>query len=640
MFGSVKKERALVKVKTVYLVEAFDPTFDYSGGEVVSLMPEVSYECGRLSIPYTLLDDYYDEAKLREGEDSYFQNQLQWFKDFDFFLSSHISFAKENNISLSTAYYRRIKYFTDSLAIQSFMMRSLLNQISQRSSSAKLVYVRKEDRAERLYDLEKYGQKDDDTFFFQLFSLLVPEYSSISYSFHEFEEVQKSETKPRFNNSFIKEVLKQIKHIIQFETWRKKPLLQASGIRALFMSVGTDRMDMPLKRLMDKGADIYVYSKESIYDLNTFFRRKCISFNDRHDVQIESDCTLAAKELHNEKQLFQFVNDKCGFDVFTISFPFLSNFVKETCSKMLTNAIQLKRLFDAEGIDFVIANEGKNFWNACALIASQMKPEVITVGIQHGIKLHEDKVWEMTDLDPFDHYLTTDTFSEEDYKRVSNNAYLSPTEIKQSSHFLQSLKFRAGNTIKRVRKQVLYVPTKFSAHRRYFNNMMSPLLSYFEFQKSLLDYLSKQRDFEFVFKKADSSRKWAEKSIVKYIQDRNYSNISIATGPLQPYMEEADAVLLDRPTTAYFEALALGKPTLSLNYQWMGSGLSPISKDYFGKTIQEFKTTGEAILIVENFLSESWSEYKKDIPLKRNDIVQLLNDMKRETASELLNNPA
>ena len=77
---------------------------------------------------------------MRENEIEYFLDQLRWFDDFDVFLKDHIRYCKRYEVSLARACYNRLKYLVDSLVIQSYVLRHVVDGI-MREGAQEIVYV-------------------------------------------------------------------------------------------------------------------------------------------------------------------------------------------------------------------------------------------------------------------------------------------------------------------------------------------------------------------------------------------------------------------------------------------------------------------------------------------------------------------
>ena len=72
---------------------------------------------------------------------------------------------------------------------------------------------------------------------------------------------------------------------------------------------------------------------------------------------------------------------------------------------------------------------------------------------------------------------------------------------------------------------------------------------------------------------------------------------------------------MDSPSGALFEAAVAGKPVLCLYADHLR--IAPMAKELFGKSLQPFHTSDEALAILKRFLDSDPEEYKVKFPLDR-----------------------
>jgi len=436
-----------------FIVEDFDPSINYHEGTVVSLTPTASYQLEKNNIPYQIPEDFYSEKDLRLKEESYFFEQLKWFHQLDETLMKGILLAQEHHILLARSYYRRIKYLMDTLVIQSAFVHGLLKQ----AQYGKIIYVKKKMDKSLPKEFALFGRTDNEISFLDLFQIHSPLYSSISFSVSWTTSNSSREMKFR-NDSVLKKygmrgILKAKTLIIRIghfivDCFRRLGHVDNQRVRnknIFFLSSGDPHQDIPLEALRREGACIFNLSKGDIYSFWGILRRHVFHFDKVHSKTSGSlwrECAEVSRQIQDQDHLFDFINQHCQGDVKKIFAPYLLHFVRETCPQMLSQAIQMRNFYEREKINCIVAREGNEIWNATALIACQMLPnKVVSVGIQHGIKIYDDKVWEMTDLDPFDYYLASDSFSEEKYQGIlNNNTYIRSCQVVQSPHFLTSIR--------------------------------------------------------------------------------------------------------------------------------------------------------------------------------------------------------
>ncbi|NQT90609.1 MAG: hypothetical protein HQ558_05085, partial [Candidatus Omnitrophica bacterium] len=119
-----------------YLIEEYDASLDYKDGNAISLTPQASYRLGREGKEYSIIEDFYSEQEMRSREEPYFFRQLEWIARFDGFLKERIDFCRQNNIGVAHAYYSKLKYFIDSIVVQSFIMSEFLKN----SGAKEIIY--------------------------------------------------------------------------------------------------------------------------------------------------------------------------------------------------------------------------------------------------------------------------------------------------------------------------------------------------------------------------------------------------------------------------------------------------------------------------------------------------------------------
>jgi len=83
---------------------------------------------------------------------------------------------------------------------------------------------------------------------------------------------------------------------------------------------------------------------------------------------------------------------------------------------------------------------------------------------------------------------------------------------------------------------------------------------------------------------------------------------------------------MDYPSGSLFEAAVFGKPVLCLCADYFE--ILKQAKEVFGKSIQQFSSIDEAVLIVRKFLCADPEEYRVNIPIPKNDFLDIFQDMK------------
>jgi len=154
--------------------------------------------------------------------------------------------------------------------------------------------------------------------------------------------------------------------------------------------------------------------------------------------------------------------------------------------------------------------------------------------------------------------------------------------------------------------------------------MVYPLTWYFEFQKQIINYFGQETKYDFMYKHAQGTE-WAEHSILDYIKDSGFENITILRENFLKTLKYADRVIVDYPSGAFFEAAISGKPVLCICADYFK--ILKQAKAVFGKSLQQFASTDDAISIIKEFLCCEPQDYTVNIPLSKNDFLDAFEEL-------------
>lgn len=621
-----------------YFVEDFDPGLDYQDGRVVSLTPRASHQLLSHGIPYQILEEFYNEAELRKEEQLFFRNELEWIGHFDEFLRKEISYCRMKNLSLAKMYFIHIKYFLDSIIIQTRILRSTLEKVS--ALGASILYVKKKDLPKK--KTMQYFRTDRRSICFSDLLPLVLKKVPVNCSFHYIDKIAEDDSssyKGLFRRVASKLLMRDVFRIVRLfikyrisHLFKRKKKRKAANV--LFSHIGGPHLDPVIKDFAKESSNIYACVENSIYSLSEF---KLPSFLGRSvipsvsELELINECRRASLKLADkDNQLLEWVNQECeGIDIRSFILPYFQSFIEVTCFELIKKSASFEKYYNKRNIQYLITHTSSDITSKSALIAAQNRSDLKTVCIQHGCQAFEDQTWHITDIDAFDYYVSTDSFSENEFKKCTQYDYVSNCKIFQSPHYLSQFRnnknIQKNKNLKKI-KTVLYIPTNNVSHVRHYNWMAYPPAWYFEFQKSLVDYFGSKKSFHIIYKHGTSDKCYAEHSILPYLSQKQYGNISVESKTTLDAIQGVDAVLLDRPTTAFFETVSSYLPVLAIYPNFVNSVILGDAKDYFGKSLQSFSSTKEALDIISKFLLSDGQEYVHDIKLKNNFFVNQLKE--------------
>ena len=212
--------------------------------------------------------------------------------------------------------------------------------------------------------------------------------------------------------------------------------------------------------------------------------------------------------------------------------------------------------------------------------------------------------------------------------------YIKKCEVLQAPHYLKDIVGVKRGVKKNTKNKetVIYLTKKFTDGMLRFNTFVYPITWYFEFQKKIVEFFEQRQDFNFIYK--DSvGQDWAEKSIHLFIKEKNLNNVFVAKKPFVEYINVADRVIMDYPSTAFFEASAASLPVMA--FYWDVFKEWGPSVEYFDKSLNRFRTAEEAIDKINTFLDDSPENYIKALPYSDGDMMKQLFEIKKLKDMEL-----
>ncbi|MDP3791534.1 MAG: hypothetical protein Q8R38_05790 [Candidatus Omnitrophota bacterium] len=597
--------------KKCYLVEDHLPDVDYGNNMVIALTPEACYDLGRTGIQYKLIEDYYSVDDLKTEEDAYFNDQLQWFNYFDEILKQNITYCREHNIGLSKAHFYQLKYFIDSIIIQARVLREVLFNIKPDS----IVYVclkKKDNAVDDFYDLSNNKR----TFFKKLVTLVCEKYGTpLSIKCGAQENIPANQLHCLVKE--IKKILKRLrcKSVYYFFKYGKiNKFIQKPADRArlsLFvLHAGWLGIDMIIKDSIARGNRVFFKDQNRVVLISDIIQKDVLKLSCNTDGQkdITSDCVKAFSDIRMKKDVIGWISGKCGLDISSVITPYFKHFIEHVCLRNLTEILLLKNFYKKENIDYVVARSSSEEDSIGAFLAAADHNKRVV--FQHGIT-YDTKVAGVTELDLVDHYFAMDSISERYFKDCIRPGFPAKCNISRSSHYLGAIKSRYKN--RRCQNNVImYVPTKVFTGVNVYNVNFYTLPWYYEMQKSIIDYFAAIEDRHFIYKYA-SGQSWQHRSLLSYIKDKKYSNISVKTRPLAKCLHGPERIIFDYPSTGLFEAAVSGIPVMSLWHKTFK--IDESIESFFGSSLKIFNTIPEAISVIANFIDAPARDFVLEIPL-------------------------
>ena len=620
-----------IKSAVYYFLEEYNGKTDLRDGSVIAVTPQVAFSLDKYKVSYAMLDDYYDERALRAGENDFFIKQLKWIDGLDSIIKEKVEFCRTHKLDiLRRVYYFPFKHIVDHTIIESYVLR----QFIENAKPASIVYVYDSQKRQNPLNLFHWMDKGCN-FYKELLSIMSSRYEfSISNIDIAGQKSPEKKNTCRIKNleSAYRAVKRASKSAFLALKHGKYSLLRTggtvrNGLNVLFLHSGCQPHDFLIKNFLRREANVFVKEGSDIYLENKFFRKRVLELNNSDEdkkaiKKISDEIRDALPALYGKGRLLEWVSIECGIDVVPILKPFMEYLFKDTLVNAIAESIKLVGFYKKNKIDFVLCRAGTDEDPISGILASNCMEEVKSVCFEHSCGAPDFKLLCIAESGMFDVYFATDDlsmkyFDEEASKYNKNNCL-----VLQESYVFKNIKNKRDGSEK---GKILYIPANHSYLRRYFNNLDYSATWYYRFQKKLVDLFAEKKDLTFIFKQAPGLV-WCFESIIPYIASKGCKNIIIATGKISDYLQSAEKVIMDCPTTPLFQAAAFGVPTLALYRDYLPRWEPAF--DHFSKNLQSFSKDEDAIGLINNFLSESPRNYNISLPISSGDTYETLVDIK------------
>ena len=606
-----------------YLLEAYNTNIKFDKNSVVvALTPEVCYQLDKVGIKYSIIEDYYDEAKLFPDRYGFLKNQCRWFKKFDKFLKDNVDVLKAYDLNLASIYLYHIKTrVTDPVIFRSFTLQALFDKLKPSS----VMFVTPTPKKKEFNNYLGFTDKS-------LYAHLIPIFCD-KYSIPFTEMLENKAKKNEYQSRFRRFVLK-CKSVLRYAS---------DGFRVLygFFSIKNkkDRLNILQLNIAYNGLHVVIDALKQGHNPYILINNRILNFYyfgiKRFDVKIGMnfndnvvyDWNKIAQLLENH-ELIEWINEKCSIEVSEIVLPNLKYFVSNVCPKLLAYFKIFIKFYKEEKIDFVLSSYMQSIIELAALSAANHYKGIKTVCVEHGDDVFENLLWRFKEITDSDICVVT---NEENKHNLENlcKQYALPTKIYSSSNrLLNILKIGCLRTTKNKKKfgynKIIYLPTLFvwDAMRIDSNDYLSPT-RYYKFQKTLIEYFSKKQEYMFVWKGLLQSDA-IYNPIPDFIRDNKFNNIQIATDMFQNHLLTAGKVICDFPSTGFYESVVAGVPAMSLYHKDFKVRKSAV--DDFGNMLKMYSDIPEAIKHIDEFLNSDMESYITTIDIGDKSIVEILEE--------------
>ena len=600
----------------LYLVEAFNPNLKFKGKDykIIALTPLVSYELDRANISYSILEDYYDATEFLKKEEAYFKDQLSWFDDFDKFLFEVFPEAKDKDLKLATIEYFHLKSMVDSLILRCKEIESLLCMLR----IDKLIFVSTDFMKDTLSDSQPLLFRSGQSLFSRVAPLFCEKYG---IPFERILEKDSSNLRVSvcFGKSFMSRLKARLKNYafienlwIAFKIFDMRMLLSnrlEKNIPKIYFLKINKYIQSIMKEAVRKGYKVYYPCGKEIVEQKGFVWRKVSEYVSKDDNRLMCKSHYS-RQLGSESKIIKWINDYCGIDISKIVLPRIKWYMDYFCVQLILANDFYLQFYDSKGINLVLTSHRVGVYECGAITASKLSYKTRSGCLQHGDEGLAMKMQDLSEIEPYDYYFTTNDERESYAKKRVEVSHLGTRVFQYSNRITTLPKKRLSDKLCKMFRHhriVVYVPTMYKWDNTFWNESRMPDTWYFSWQKELLKLFSSKDNFDFIWKAIPVANETYD-PIPNLINDRGYKNIKYVTNPFIKWIHKADMVLLDYPSTALYEAAMSGASVFSLFYK----PSNVVRKSFlqlFGKSVESFSSFDEGIRKVQEFLDSDPAEF-------------------------------
>jgi len=607
-----------------------------AGSRAVALTPSASYQLDKAGIDYVTFGDYFSSGEIRGDTDSYLYSQIEWIKEFDQFIQNVYPEAKELELNLATLFFYNIKYLVDSIILSA----RVLNRFIDIAGPSKI-----------WYSPQVYG-KDEiirvGWFVFgesSLFRLVKPicEKSNIAYQELICEGAQERSNQKKVNrikvlgrlmnllNTKQEELLAKAKKSIK----RRMCLIgfhKGAETKNIFVVREQYYTDGFYKDCFKNGCMLFLKENDNIYKLGFFMQKKIArimfrKINNNGDAAINVDGIMKS---FAGSQLMSWINLKCEVDVSKIIFSRFKFMIGEIFPETIVRIKQYMDFYNQKKIDFVASYSLSTVDDFAAVAACGKNNAAKSVGFSHGMDAYEVKSRFLRDYNLFDYYFVNLKEELEHIENLPNLLKRSQVKINYHSYLTDSLKsIKKARIKKRVWKckkdkpLVVFLPVERSERMNMpIENNQSLQWDYFTWHKKVLDFFDSRQDFNFICK-GMPLRYGRVDTMFHMVNDIGSKNIDFSTESIGKWFKYADRVICDVPSTAFFESILCGLPTLGL-YRPKDQMLRKEAYVSYAKCLKPYSNNDEGIEAINSFLNSKQESYLMPITYQKISVMDFI----------------
>ncbi|OGW83085.1 MAG: hypothetical protein A3C47_04675 [Omnitrophica bacterium RIFCSPHIGHO2_02_FULL_51_18] len=601
-----------------YGLEGFQ---SYPADMVISLSPEASFDFERQGVPYRLMSDFYRETDLfgQPHSKAYFDSQMEFMAGMDALFQRHSRICREFGIPLFSISFLKAKYAMDTVNVNGWIAQRFFDANPNINSltllmghgaageiSPSIFAFRASQKAVHAEVLKGICKRRQIQFKIIDAAAKQPSDSSASPSLRrQAEEMAKDWLKiPYYYLSYRK--------LFQSHAGSSQSLL--------FLHHGAYEIDHFIRQAVSNGIRVFVKEGHRIVLENSILRTAYAVDGEEQSGGLREELIRCAEEIRQGEGLWvSELNAACLWEGSAdVLRPLFARYAENEAFHILSTAQVWKRCLVENRIDAILARGNTDPESLAILIAAKYLHSKKTICIQHAPSALEGEAMSVYDSVGFDYLLARDPVTHTYFKGWGRNE----SQLGWSGHYFNHLREKSRKQAGPRPVKIAYLPKKFHEGVRCLNEYSYPFTWYYEWQKRIMDLFASLKSHTFVYKHV-SVQDWAARSILRYLQTLNASNIEIVEDPFSKILDQFDRVITDFPSGAFFESLACRKSVLCVHSRYFE--INPEATRLFGQCLAPFDTIEESLAAIETFVGSDPDRYRAELPLKEMGLGQLLS---------------
>lgn len=612
------------------LIEKWKPDYTLpEKSKAVALTEEAIFHLEHCGIQYITLEDFYTSYEVRGNVDDFLLEQLSWFDNFDKLLKEAFPEADNMGVNLATIYSYAFKRLVDNAILTTRILRKFIESVHP----GKIWYIGSKYSAKGIDSLsssnhfEEHLLDPDFKTGENPYSLLIEPLCKVYGIDFERLTFDAPPTKPKVEFSILQSLRaavnpNRIKHLA-------KKFLPVSEMRSLYIYLKSIRTK-PVKgrilvlRNVSFLAEFYIDARKHGFEL--FVKEKGdakkISWQPwRTGIKIgrfKQKVLCPKEDIFNRilnGELMNWINRYCGLDVSGMLNSRFRYFLYRICPEMLARIQDYIEFYNKNNIDFVVTPSIWTVDEHAAVAAARLTPRTKSIGFAHGSDVYECKSRFFLVNRQYDFFFSPSSADAEHERWLVEHFNYKYPKIYEFPYFQRRFAKRRGGdrrtkpvSFAGKKPVVLYVPIIYGSRPGRSIQLNQPFpMEYVKWHRALAELFSKRKDTFFIWKGLIQPEQKFDLT-AEIIGEKGYDNIRFDSDRLTRWFPFVERVLLDIPSTAFFESIYSHMPVMAL-YRPAYQILRKNAHGSFGSSLRAYNSIDEGLALVEEFLDGQKEKY-------------------------------